>query len=148
MTEIPAAAPPIHIMTTWAGIGVVGLLAVGLVLLALIAVVTTLRAAGRPLIPRERILTVAAMLVWIVPALVLVVYMARGAVHVASVPSPIFPVEVRTRDEMRNVPPIQEIQERSRLASFKTETIRDGSALQAEAASLERKAYRSSLQAE
>lgn len=53
------------------GLGV--LLAGGLVLLAVLAVVTVLLAAGRPVVPWRRIQSVAALLLWVVPALGLVV---------------------------------------------------------------------------
>src|SRR5579872_843038 len=59
---------------TWftVGFSVIALLAVGLVLLALFAVVTVMLAARRPIVPFQQIKSVAATLLWIVPALAVV----------------------------------------------------------------------------
>ena len=66
-----ATAPPLPRLTI--GLSLVALLALGLVLLAFVAVVTVLLAARRPIIPFQQIKSVAVTLLWIVPALAVVV---------------------------------------------------------------------------
>ncbi len=62
--------PQFQFVPTW--LGMVVILAAGLAFLAFIAVLTAVLAAGKPIVPMQRIKTLAAMLVLIVPALALV----------------------------------------------------------------------------
>jgi hypothetical protein len=59
------------------GISIMALVALGLALLAALAVATVLFAARRSIIPFQQIKSVAATLLWIVPALAVVVYVGR-----------------------------------------------------------------------
>ena len=65
MQQIPA-----HVQSV--SIGIVPLLALGLVFLAFVAVITVLLAARRPLFPFQQIKAVALTLLWVVPALAVV----------------------------------------------------------------------------
>lgn len=98
-------------------LGLVVLLAAGLAVLALVAVVTVLLAAGRPIISLQRIKSLAAMLVLIVPALVLVGYIGVGSQtrHVERV---VRPHEVRTAERLP-VPVEPPVQFPSRAAGMR-----------------------------
>jgi hypothetical protein len=67
MEQMPSPAQPFSV-----GLSVVALLALGLVLLAFVAVMTVLLSARRPIIPFQQIKAVAVTLLWIVPALAVV----------------------------------------------------------------------------
>jgi hypothetical protein len=67
MQQLPVPNQPFSI-----GWSVVALLALGLVLLAFVAVITVLLAARRPIFPFQHIKTAALTLLWVVPALAVV----------------------------------------------------------------------------
>lgn len=69
------------------GLSMIALLALGLVLLALVAVVTALLAARRPIIPFQQIRSVAVTLLWIVPAVAVVVLIGYRLPHSQSGPA-------------------------------------------------------------
>ena len=79
MQQLPSPEPSFSI-----GLSVVALLALGLVSLALVAVVTVLLASRRPIIPFRQIKAVAVTLLWIVPALAVVGLIGVRAPHVES----------------------------------------------------------------
>ena len=81
MQELPFA-PSLNI-----GFSIIALLALGLGLLALVAVVTVLVAARQPIIPFQQIKSVAVTLLWITPAVAVVVLIGYRLPHSQSGPA-------------------------------------------------------------
>ncbi|MGE5194667.1 MAG: hypothetical protein ACM3U2_19415 [Deltaproteobacteria bacterium] len=71
MQSIPSA-PQIQFAPTW--LGLILILATGLAFLAFVAVTTVILSAGKPIVPWQRLKSLAAALALIVPALAVVVF--------------------------------------------------------------------------
>jgi hypothetical protein len=93
MQQFPST-PPISI-----GLSIVGLLAIGLLLLAFVAVVTVVFAARRQIIPFQQIKAVAVTLLFIVPALAVVGLIGY---RLESRPYPLAASQPMVHDELRS----------------------------------------------